>query len=263
MDNPCSFVDLHSHLLPGLDDGAEDWETFLDIARYSVENGVSTMAATSHCDSENLPDKEDYLKTFDQAVSLLKTRGIGLRIEMGSEIAMGPSTGSLIESGDLIPIGHTNYYLVELPFTQLPIYANKALYAIILAGARPILAHPERYAYTDPKSEFFRWAAGNGVLFQINAASIIGKNGGRAKKLAKKMIRKGMAHLVASDCHNAHDRPQTMPRAFKAIEAEFGEAKARELFCLNPGTILINKSVETMEINTGVWRKKFSFWKKY
>src|SRR6056297_3477278 len=155
------------------------------MACQSQEKGISTMAATVHSSTENPVSIDDYERVFSEAQGVLIEKGFSLRLIRGSEIYLGPCAADKIKLGELIPLGGTKSYLVELPFAQLPLYIKETIFEMRLVGAWPIVAHPERYHYLERDRGFMREAASQGARFQINAGSLLGKYGQAAKKSAR------------------------------------------------------------------------------
>ena len=201
------MIDLHSHILPGLDDGPTTLEESLELAREAAAGGITAVAATPHV-------RDDYPTTpeaMELGLATLQARideaGIPLRILPGGEVAF--------EWLDRLPIaelrrfglgGNPSYLLVETPYYGLPLDLDERLFHLRAAGVTPILAHPERNREVqddlDPLARIVR----SGTLVQITAASLDGRAGKRARTTAKTLVTSGLAHVVASDAHTASVR---------------------------------------------------------
>lgn len=254
------FIDLHAHILPGLDDGPPDWDAFFALARQSAGAGVSVMAATVHSDGEKPFPKGLYTRVLKTARRRLEEAGIPLRLVSGSEILLGPFLGDRLSEGALIGLAGTAYHLLELPFTQLPLYTEDALFRLRLAGGRPILAHPERCRYLAEDPALARSLTARGAAFQVNASSLLGEAGRRIRGNALDLLEEGLCHLVASDCHDAETRPQRLPQALELVEAYFGPETAERLFFENPRRILAGEIL--LEAPEPPPPDRRPFWKK-
>lgn len=230
------MIDLHSHILPGLDDGARTFEEALDIARAAVADGIRTIAATPHVRSD-FPTTPEAMEAALAAVrALLADAGVALDVRGGGEVALdrldqlGPDDLRRFSLG-----GASRYLLVETPYWGWPLGLADQLFRVQLAGFVPVLAHPERNGdvVADPGRLVPLVEAG--ALVQVTASSIDGRAGRPAAVTARHLLESGLAHLVASDAHAPAVRGVGLSRAVEAI----GDgALARWLTDLVPAAIL-------------------------
>jgi len=199
-------TDIHCHILPGIDDGAEDLETSLAMARAAVKAGFKTLIATPHYETycfENT--REVVLAQVADFQSALDREGIPLQVLPGSEVMLGPEIPKLLVEKQLMTLrDEGKQLLVELPLHTFPLWAEAVLYEIQLQGIQTVLAHPERYQWLDRSLDWLYEYKEKGGLVQGNLGSLMGKYGGRAEKKARLMLRETLADFWGSDAHTVH-----------------------------------------------------------
>ena len=199
------MIDLHCHILPGVDDGSPDAEISLSMARHAAESGVTAIAVTPHC---NLPGFRrnyrgpDYRRQLNDLRELLTQENIPLRLYSGAEVFADPSNiRTLIEQHELITLGGSRYLLVEFDFGLPGSVLLRTLEAIAQRGLVPVVAHPERYDAVQRDPGLAAWCFSRGMLLQLNKGSLLGLLGSRAEDTALHLLSHGLAHLIASDAH--------------------------------------------------------------
>ena len=236
------MTDLHCHILPGLDDGAQTMEDSLEMARLAAASGVRAIVATPHC---NLPFHEpDNLLSPEllQAVAGLRqaveTAGIPLKIYPGAEVFCTPDVETLLREQKLMTLGATRYRLMEFYFDEDPDFMEECFCAVTAQGCVPVVAHPERYeAIQRNPDRIVSWFT-NGRIIQLNKGSILGKLGTRAQQASQWILERGLAHAVASDAHSPHARTTFMGEVRRLLEEEYAPAYARILLSENPARLL-------------------------
>jgi tyrosine-protein phosphatase YwqE len=194
-------TDLHSHLIPSIDDGSESMEQSLELVEELSNLGFQKLITTPHTMNHRFPNtKEDILNGFAKLKDAVVNRGIPVELEVASEYYFDEHFIELIEEGDLLTFGD-NYVLFELSYTALPFGVENGVFKLIQKGYKPILAHPERYAtfQADPKK--YEALKDTGLLFQLNVNSLDGFYGKSAKKAAEFLVDNGMVDFVGSDTH--------------------------------------------------------------
>ena len=234
------MIDLHSHILPELDDGSQSLQESLAMARMAVESGVTVMAATPHCADGGAREVYESWKLLRQA---LKENGIPLRLFPGMEIFGTEDTLKLLKEGKLFTLNGSRYPLIEFSFHSGGEQETRILHSLCKAGLRPIVAHPERYSYVqyDP-THINRWYR-MGCLMQVNRGSLLGRFGIRAQEMAEELVARRFAAVVASDAHSPQMRTPWMEDVRKFLSQEFSPACARKLLLENPARILKNDSI--------------------
>jgi len=242
------FTDLHSHILPGFDDGASDDAEFLDMARIAVRGGTARMVATPHYDLES-PNLElqAVLASIEEHGELLRAEGIPLELIPGVEVRINAGLYDLAEGdGDLKRLtlgGNGRYLLCDLPLIDMPTATADILFRVQLCGLVPVLAHPERNRFLSSRLEAVKELAGRGVEIQINSGSLEGLYGKTAQRSALVILGEGLARIVASDAHNPNGRSSDLSGAARIISRQYGEEAARFLLEVNPERALAGEDL--------------------
>jgi protein-tyrosine phosphatase len=200
------MIDLHNHILPGIDDGAADIDESLEIARQFVAEGVSRIAATPHLDTENKrgAPASDVRARVSEVQQAVDAAGIALKIESGQEIYLTPEVPDLLRGGVALRLGSGNAVLVELSLTagNRPLFLEDTLFQLQLAGLQPILAHPERYAFVQRDPTVLDALVNSGVVLQVTAPCLLGHYGGYIRRVCEGLLRRGSYALASSDRHH-------------------------------------------------------------
>lgn len=238
------MIDIHCHILPGLDDGAESLDDMLAMAAIAAQSGVTVLAATPH---SNQPDgygneESDALRDcFAAARAALREAEIPLRLVRGMEIWGGENVPEKIAQHRLLALNGSRYYLVEFDFGESPDYITDALDDMLRHGFWPVLAHPERYGCVQEMPPLLlRWGE-MGVLAQINKGSPFGRFGSRAQRAAELLLRHRLVHCVASDAHRPYARTPDMSKISDYLCTHFSPSYRDLLLMELPGRILANQ----------------------
>lgn len=195
-------VDMHSHLIPGIDDGSKSLEDSVQMIRKFVEMGYQKIITTPHVMSDfyrNTP--EIILGGMEDVQQELKKQNIAIEFEAAAEYYLDENLPAKITDKSLLTFGD-NYVLFELPFMTEPPNFSSFIFDLQTNGYKPILAHPERYGFWHNDFEKYRDVKDRGVDLQLNILSLIGHYGPEAKKIAERLIDEGLVTFLASDCHN-------------------------------------------------------------
>lgn len=218
------MIDIHCHILPGVDDGPRTIEESLEMAKQAEQQGITTIVATPHHRNGSFDNSKN---SIIQEVSFLNRELARENIDI--EILPGQETriyGELVEetSGEeLLTVNNTGIYiLIEFPSSHLPRYANKLLFDLQMKGFVPIIVHPERNREISENPGKLYQLIKEGALSQLTASSVTGKMGKKIKKMSLDLIFHHQAHLIASDAHNTTTRPFDLREAYETIEKEFG-----------------------------------------
>lgn len=222
-------VDMHSHFLPGIDDGAENLEESLRLLKLFEDRGYKKIITTPHIIQDLYENSaETIFPVLELVRSALRESGSSLQIEAAAEYFLDDNFIGLMESGHPFLTLKDQYILVETGFMNEPAYLRDVLFKLRLKGYKPVLAHPERYLYLQTKKEKLEELFDSGVKLQINTMSLGGYYGPPAQKFAEWMIDQGFVHFLGSDCHRIrHIEP--LEKAYKSK----GYQKIRELPLLN------------------------------
>jgi protein-tyrosine phosphatase len=235
------MIDLHCHILPGIDDGAPTFPVSLEMARASAANGVTTLACTPHI----LPGL--YHNTGPQitlAVTQLQQaideQGIPLRLVTGADNHITPGFVAGLRSGRLLPLAASRYVLVEPPHHTPPPRLEEFFFDLAAAGYVPVLTHPERLTWIKSHYPAIERLARSGSWMQITAGSLTGAFGRSARYWAERMLDEGLVHILATDAHNMDRRPPNLMEGYACAEKRVGAVEARHLTLTRPEGILTN-----------------------
>lgn len=256
------LIDLHCHILPGVDDGASDMQMALDLAKAAVSEDISHVLLTPHhMDGVYLNHRQDVIQQADAFQQTLKANQIPLVVFPGQEVHLTGQLPEAIANGDVLFMDETNrYLLLELPHSGVPEYTNKLLFDLLALGITPVLAHPERNAGFQKDPNKLYELVKMGCLTQLTASSYLGVFGEKVQQLTEKIVKANQGYIFASDAHNFEGRRFLMKEAFSKLAAEEGQDKAN-LFNENAKNIINGDDVVHMNSQkvTKIPRKK-RFW---
>jgi protein-tyrosine phosphatase len=254
------FVDIHCHLLPGLDDGADSVAESLAMARMAVADGIETIAVTPHQLGSSPVDAESIRQRADELKQHLGAANIPLQIYLGADVRIDPGLIHKLQNGSVLTLADQHkHVLLELPHEIfVPIdQLLKELHSKKMVG---ILSHPERNQGLLANRKPLYDIVEQGGLLQITAGSITGAFGNRVREFTESLLSEGLVHFVATDAHNTKSRPPIMSGAFQRICELTDEATALDLCVNNPG-----KVVKGCEVHAGkrvMHRKQWRKWLK-
>lgn len=218
------MIDIHCHVLPGIDDGSENLDMSLEMLGIAEENNTTKIIATPHYYRGNYENKfKDILKHVENLNTVIKAKKINIEIFPGQEIFVDKYTLDLYKDGTIHTLNDSKYMLVEFPMDVFPSDAIDMIYELKLLGVRPIVAHPERYIYINGDLMNINKFIEEGCLFQINTSSIIGLLGKRVKETAHSLMDNGLCHFIASDAHSAYKRCPNLGLVMEDIKEEYKE----------------------------------------
>jgi protein-tyrosine phosphatase len=235
------MIDLHSHILPGVDDGAPDMETSLAMARMAVADGIEVMACTPHFLPGHYENTADDIRLRVAAMNLrLIEEGINLALVAGADAHIRADFLDCLRRDQILRLHDSRYVLFEPSHVILPPQLEEQLSQIIAAGFVPILTHPERLKWIESHYDVFERLVKAGVWMQITAGSLTGKFGKRPLYWAQKMLAEGLVHILASDAHNTKSRPPILTEALAVARKELGSAESQHLVYWRPKAVLGN-----------------------
>lgn len=202
VDSLGGFVDIHNHILPGIDDGAETLEASIALVQGFGEMGIQRFIATPHILTPLYPNTPETIEAAHQELGRgLMAQGLTqVSVEAAAEHMIDDTFDELLEAAKVMPMRKT-FLLVEMSYLQPSLNFDQAITAITRKGLTPILAHPERYAYLHQQPEKYREYRQQGILFQVNLLSLDGYYGREVQKMAWKLIGEGLIDFLASDAH--------------------------------------------------------------
>lgn len=238
------IIDIHTHILPRVDDGSASMEETLQMIRIGKEQGINTIFATPHYGAgfqeKSVTELQDIKCMVEEEV-----RGIeaSFRIYLGNEIYYRTSSLKDVMEGKALTLADSRYVLIEFSMEVNYKTLYQGLREFILAGYAPILAHVERYACLSEDEYRIEELIELGVYIQMNASSLTGNILSRSLSRHKRFIKNKWIHIIATDCHNATFRAPYTKKALQTIIKLTDIDYARELFYINPGKILENKYI--------------------
>jgi protein-tyrosine phosphatase len=233
------MIDLHSHLLPGIDDGAATMDMTLEMARMAVADGVRIMACTPHMHPPRYTNTATTIQAaVAEAQKALDDHSIDLRLIAGADVHLGPDLLSQLRSGHVQKLDSTSYFLLEPSHTIAPPQFERFVRTIIDAGYKPILTHPERLTWIEQHYALICAVDEAGAALQITAGALLGTFGARPQYWAERMLAEGRVDILASDAHDTRRRVPGLSAGMKAAAAIVGDEAARMLVLDNPATIL-------------------------
>ncbi len=241
------MIDIHTHILHGVDDGAETFDDALEMLDFAFSNGTTDVVLTPHYlsnDKRSLGfSKAEFLRRFEDIKLAAEGKYEGLKLYLGAETFAAANIMEYAEQGDLISLNNTRYILLEFGFNDTVSRAITIVRELHRMGHIAVIAHPERYQFflSDPRSvlKFLD----EGALLQINAESILGKNGRDSRHMALALIESGLAAVVASDAHSIGFRPPDLSDAYSYVSSVYDLDFADALFERNPSIILQDKII--------------------
>jgi len=215
------LIDLHSHILPGVDDGARTLDESIEIARSAVEDGVELVAATPHVRDDYRTSAETMEELVRSTQAAVRTAGIPLELRTGGEIALDLLPGLDAEEVRRFGLGgNPRYVLLEFPYEGWPLSLENVVVALRAEGVTPVIAHPERNPGVQAAPERLAPIVSAGALVQLTAGSVTGAGGSQPRRASRALFDLGLAHLVAGDAHAARVRKARMREAVAAIGDE-------------------------------------------
>jgi protein-tyrosine phosphatase len=231
-------VDLHHHLLPGLDDGAPDLATTLKMARMAAEDGITHVVCTPHANGRYPFDSEKTQGLLAEARQSIGDAGIRLILGFGCDFHLSyDNVRDALQNPRRYTVNGGEYILVELPDYALPPTLEETFYSLRLAGMTPILTHPERNPSLQQDDSRLKDWIRDGMLTQVTASSVTGLMGRKAQKMAERMLADRWVHFLSTDAHNISTRQPKMREARDHIAARYGEQYAQRLCTENPQAV--------------------------
>lgn len=243
------MIDVHCHLLPGLDDGAKDLDTSLTIARQLSLAGFNKVIATPHVlEGYEFLDPDNIRESTARLNAELKREDIPLEVLPGAENYIFPELPRCLKEGKILTLGDSKKYLLfELPMQNLPSYAEQVIFELQVQGIVPVLAHPERYQFFSESPEtLLKWKR-KGVLMQIDLRSLEGRYGKGPCDLVTWMLQKELVNVVGTDAHRGSHQSDGFKRAIDSLHEMIGEERFKRWFSTYPQAILQGEEINPTE----------------
>jgi protein-tyrosine phosphatase len=235
------MIDLHCHILPGLDDGASDLSVSANMAKAFVADGVSVVACTPHILPGLYQNSGPQIRqAAAQLQQHLDREGIPLRLVTGADNHVTPSFVTELKSGHLLSLADTRYVLVEPPHHVAPPRLEDLFFSLLVAGYVPILTHPERLTWIQSHYQVIQRLVHAGTWMQVTAGSLSGAFGRSPRYWGERMLDEGCIHILATDAHDVNRRPPNLSQGRELAAKRVGNTEAQHLVVTRPEGILRN-----------------------
>ena len=238
------MIDLHCHLLPGIDDGAAALEVSLEMARIAVEDGISVTACTPHIYPGLFENTgPDILRRVEALREDLEHHGVALRITSGADIQMVPELVAGLNSNAMPTLGGSRYFLFEPPHHTVPAGFAELLFNALASGYVPVITHPERLTWLDDEHyPWFQEAAWRGAWLQLTSGAVTGRFGRRARYWSERFLDDGLVHILATDAHEPVHRPPLLSEGRDAAVRWVGAEEAEAMVLHRPAAVLEDRA---------------------
>ncbi len=237
-------IDIHCHVMPGVDDGSPDMACSISMLKIAEKNGITHMILTPHHKPmhHNVSPEHNvlYRKKLQEAA---REEGLKIKLFSGNEIYYSDETMDQLIDGQICPLAGSEYVLVEFHPTATFKAIQNAAYRVQGAGYIPIIAHVERYSDIVSHPARVEDLTDMGCYIQVNASSVMGEYGFGISHFCKKLLKSELVHFVASDAHDAKRRAPKLLDCRKYIERKYGEGYAAKLFFLNAASVIRNEQI--------------------
>lgn len=250
------MIDIHSHILPGIDDGAKTMEDSLNMVKHAANEGITKIIATPHHKNgkyENIAS--EIMHKVDELNALIKDHHIDIQVLPGQESRIFGDILEDYEKGEILTLNQSRYVFIEFPSNHVPRYTKKLLFDIQLAGLSPIIVHPERNTEIMENPSILYKLVEQGAATQVTASSVTGHFGKKIKKFSHQLIEANQAHFVASDAHNLEGRTFRLKEAYDVIGKEI--ANDYVYLLKENAELLVEGNAIYKEVPQEIKRKKF------
>lgn len=233
------FADIHTHILPGVDDGARNMAQALKLLRMAYDNGTRIVFLTPHYRGRYKQNEPQYLReTFAKLCDALRQELPNMELYLGSEIHYELEAPEKVAEGRALLLHDSEYCLLEFSPGALYSQVVTGVSEMIRYGYTPIIAHAERYEVFLREKSLVDEVIDRGALIQLNADSVLGKHGWKVKQFCKRLLKTQQVHFIASDAHDEENRPPLLGECWKMVEKKYGAEYAERLFLSNAQTII-------------------------
>ncbi len=256
------MIDIHTHIIPGVDDGSKSLKESIEIIREAIDDGVETIVATPHILEMSYQDNWQKIKSaFNDLKQRLTLKNID--IVLGAELSISPDLPKMVmENTELTINGKNKYILLELPSLEVPSFTEQIIFDLLLHGIIPIIAHPERCVgvYKDPEKLVV--LVQKGALTQVNSGSLTGKYGRKVRNAAKALLTCNLIHMISSDVHSTNNKQYTLSQGVNITAKIVGIDRAREMVTSIPEMVIKGERVEVLPPEPiekkGIFKRYFS-----
>lgn len=250
------MIDLHCHILPGIDDGAPDLATSLQMARVAVADGITVTACTPHMMPGYYDNTSEGVRAAVAALQAeLDQTGIPLKLVTGADVHLVTDIVPGLRNGSKLTLADTRYFLFEPPHNTAPPRMAEAVFDCMAAGFHPLITHPERLRWIEDHYALMVQLAQAGAWMQITSGSVTGRFGKRTQYWAERMLDDGIVHILATDAHNLRNRAPILSEAVHAVTARLGHQAAQDMVLTRPLAVLENALPASVPAAVGASRR--------
>ena len=255
------LIDIHTHILPQIDDGSQAVTQSIEQLKLMNEAGVTDVICTPHYITNFYENNKEKIKqAAEKLIAEMRSENIPIKLHLAAEVLLNSKSLENIET-EKLTVNETNYVLVESEMSGFPADFKENLYYLIKAGFKPILAHPERYSEVKRNPEIVEDLMHRNVLMQINAGSLLGHYGKECRKTAWKLLRSGWVHFMASDNH-CRNPEYALAEAKMLVEHKIDQYTAEMLTYDNPRKLLENEKINIFYLSDEKLESRKSLWSK-
>ncbi len=252
------MIDLHAHVLTGIDDGPKTAIDTLAVLKQAVSDGTRQIVSVAHANDGHFDvTREVYDKAFAAAVKEIRMARLDVELIPAMEVRLGPKMDEGYRNGDFLAIGNTHYFCVELPPNDFPAYTLDALYKLSLEGLRLLIIHPERNRGIRKRPELAERLIRMGAMGVASGGSILGQFGPEVEASAWQLIEIGFIQAVATDGHSLAKRPLRLSVYEPVLSRRYGESVAISMLTTTPSLVLDGAPVELVPHPRIGWRRWF------
>ena len=237
------FADNHTHILPGVDDGAAGMPQALELVRMAWKNGTRTLFLTPHYRGKFKESPQWLRESFSMFSQMVREELPAMKLVLGSEVHYEAEMPERIQQKQVLSINDSQYLLLEFRGSSLRSQIIAGVSEVIRCGFIPIIAHVERYQEFLTDDSLVPEVLEKGALVQLNADSVMGQNGLRVKKFCHRMLKEQMVHFIASDAHDTRKRPPLLRDCFLRVHKKYGEEYAAQVFYHNAQAVIENQVI--------------------
>jgi protein-tyrosine phosphatase len=233
------LIDIHTHILPGIDDGADCWDQSLEMLGVAIKNGITAIAATPHMfpDGPFVNKKERVLSLTKELTEKARSKGMSIEIYPGGEVYVTPDIRRRLVNEEILTYNDAKkYLLLEMARDEIPVFMGQVIFELKLIGITPIIAHPERNLGVIQHPEKLYSMVAQGALVQLSASSL--GTTSSVLSTAKLLLKSNLVHFVASDAHNADRRGPWLNKCINALRDLVGQQRADQVLVDNPRAVL-------------------------
>lgn len=238
------LCDIHSHIVPGVDDGAQNMEKALQMLEVAYEDGIRTIVATPHFHpGKCMIEQVEIRQTYDKFVEIAKSKHRDMNFSLGRELYYHSDVAEKLEESEELCYEGTHYVLIEFSTNENWNNIKNAISRVIQGGHTPVVAHVERYGCIVDNEEYVLRMRKMGAIITVNASSVMGELGGEIKGFLKRLLKQRLIDVITTDAHSAYRRPLKLKECYEYVCKKIDADYAIELFSTNPLKIIGGKEI--------------------